>query len=162
MEQGNEFIVQEILPIDTPNRNGRVYSRSCVEKMITDFNDRKRPEHPLFGELDQPAAPADASKINLDRVSHTVEELYIDGDLLMGKVKILGTPFGKILETLNKEVPDHLSLQLRGIGSLHAETKYVNEYHMVTVDVGAMGSPRKSSVAKIKQIMDSMEKDGLL
>jgi hypothetical protein len=48
----------------------------------------------VLGEVDHP----DDLKINLDRVSHMITEMWMDGPNGYGKMKILPTPMGQLVE----------------------------------------------------------------
>ena len=52
-----------------------------------------------MGELGHPDGP----QLNLERVSHLIKELRVDGNDIYGKAKILDTPYGKIVKDLIKE-----------------------------------------------------------
>lgn len=153
------FIIRDLLPIDRPNRNNRIYSRSCVEKIVEDFNDKK---NVVFGEIESPGSNLDGLGINLDRISHEVEDVFIEGDFLKARIKVLGTPMGKIAKTLHTEGVN-LGFAMRGTGEVHP-SGYINEYNLITVDITGQPSTltEKSFVDQIEEIVDSMEKDGLL
>jgi hypothetical protein len=53
----------------------------------------------------------------LDRVSHLIEELYPEGNNIIGKAKILDTPNGKIVKEL-LNVGAKLGVSSRGMGTL--------------------------------------------
>ena len=72
-------------------------------------------------------------------MSHLITELRMDGNNVIGKAKILGTPMGKIAENFIKEGV-RLGVSSRGLGSLK-EKNGVNEvqddFHLATVDIVA-------------------------
>jgi len=100
---------------DLKNRNGRVYPKSVMETEVKRYTkeniDRKR----AFGELGHPDGPT----INLERVSHMITELKMDGSNVIGKAKIMDTPYGKIVKNLMDEGAT-LGVSSRGMGSLKA------------------------------------------
>ena len=64
------------------------------------------------GELDHP----DDSVVNLKNVSHIVTDIWWEGKDIMGKLKVLDTPSGRILKDLvNAGVK--LGISSRGLGS---------------------------------------------
>ena len=156
------FIVENLLPIDRPNRNNRIYSHSCAEKIVSDFNEKKKEGGSVFGELDSPVSIVDALAINLDRISHSVEDVFIEDAFLKARIKISNTPMGNILNTLHSHGVN-LGFAMRGYGEVH-ESGHINNYNLITVDVtGQPSTITKSNLAnQIEQIMYSMEKDGLL
>ena len=109
----NYFIEGVFMQSDLKNRNGRVYPKSVMETEVKRYTkeniDRKR----AFGELGHPDGPT----INLERVSHMITELSMDGSNVMGKAKIMDTPYGKIVKNLMDEGAT-LGVSSRGMGSL--------------------------------------------
>ena len=86
------------------------------------------------GELDHP----DDSVINLKNVSHIVVECWWQGDDVMGKIKVLDTPSGRILKDLiNAGVK--LGISSRGLGSVNEGmdgTSTVNEdFQLICFDI---------------------------
>ena len=65
------------------------------------------------GELNHPEGPT----VNLDKVSHKIESLDIDGKDVVGRATILETPMGQIVKgLLDGQV--QLGVSTRGMGSL--------------------------------------------
>ena len=114
-DKKNYFIEGVFMQSDLKNRNGRMYPRSVMETEVKRYTkeniDRKR----AFGELGHPDGPT----INLERVSHMITELSMDGSNVMGKAKIMDTPYGKIVKNLMDEGAT-LGVSSRGMGSLKA------------------------------------------
>src|SRR6056300_1246916 len=98
-DKKNYFIEGVFMQSDLKNRNGRMYPKSVMETEVKRYTkeniDRKR----AFGELGHPDGPT----INLERVSHMITELSMDGSNVMGKAKIMDTPYGKIVKNLMDE-----------------------------------------------------------
>ena len=69
-----------------------------------------------MGELDHP----EDSVVNLKNASHMVTSLWWDGDDILGKVKVLDTPSGKILRSL-VDSGVKLGISSRGLGSVREE-----------------------------------------
>ena len=97
---------------DTPNGNGRVYPESVLRREIKNYM-KLVDERRALGELDHP----DDSVINLKNASHMVTDVWWDGNAVMGKVKVLNTPSGKILQALVKD-GCKLGISSRALGSL--------------------------------------------
>jgi len=95
------------------NQNGRVYSKSILEreckKYIQEFVDRGN----AFGELDHPESPV----VSLKNASHIVKELWWKGDDLMGRVELLNTPAGNIVKEIIK-AGHTIGISSRGTGSV--------------------------------------------
>ena len=109
----NYYIEGIFMQSDTKNRNGRIYPREILQKEAVryskEFIDKKR----AFGELGHPDGPT----VNLERVSHMIEQLEEVGQNFMGRAKILDTPYGKIVKSLIDEGA-RLGVSSRGMGSL--------------------------------------------
>jgi len=119
------FITGPFLVGEQKNRNGRVYSKSILEREVKRYNDEYISKNRAFGELGHPDSPS----INLDRVSHLIVNLRQEGASFIGKAKILETPMGKIAKSL-LEGGACLGVSSRGMGSL----KEVNGVNMVQDD----------------------------
>ena len=119
------FITGPFLVGEQKNRNGRMYSKSILEKEVRRYNEEYITKNRAFGELGHPDSPS----INLDRVSHLIVNLKQEGASFIGKAKILETPMGKIAKSL-LEGGATLGVSSRGMGSL----KEVNGVNMVQDD----------------------------
>ena len=77
------------------NRNGRIYPRELWENVInSDYVKEMINSHGLVGELDH---PEERLEISLQEVSHVINDMWIEGDQVMGIIDILPTPNGKIV-----------------------------------------------------------------
>lgn len=105
------YISGKLQAADEKNRNGRKYPRSILEREKDKF-EKKIEAKTNGGELDHP----DSSVVNLKNISHKITELWWQGNDLMGKVKIINTPAGKIAQEL---IADDIKLGIssRGLGS---------------------------------------------
>lgn len=107
------FIEGVFLQSNLKNRNGRMYPREIMEKEVNRYNKEYITKNRAFGELGHPDSPT----INLDRVSHMIKSLRLEGDNWVGKAKIMDTPYGKIVKSLIDEGAQ-LGVSSRGMGSL--------------------------------------------
>mgnify|MGYP001414684902 FL=1 len=96
---------------NTLNQNGRVYPRPILEREVMNYQKMIR-ENRALGECDHP----DSSVVELKNVSHIVREAYMQGDDVYGKIEILDTPSGKIIQSLI-ESGVTLGISSRGVGS---------------------------------------------
>lgn len=96
---------------NTLNQNGRVYPKSILEREIMNYQKLIK-ENRALGECDHP----DSSVIELKNVSHIVREAYMKGDNVFGRIEILDTPSGKIIQSLI-ESGVTLGISSRGVGS---------------------------------------------
>ena len=97
---------------DIQNGNGRIYPRKILEREVKTYQKLVQEKRAL-GELDHP----EDSVINLKNASHMITEMWWDGPNVMGKVKILNTPSGKILQDLVNDGVK-LGISSRGLGSV--------------------------------------------
>lgn len=154
----NLYIEGIFMQSDRENKNGRIYPRGIMEKEVNRYQDLIREKRSL-GELGHPPNPT----INLNQVSHLITELRMDGNNVIGKAKILGTPMGKIAENFIKEGV-RLGVSSRGLGSLK-ERNGVNEvqddFHLATVDIVADPSAPDAFVTGIMESADWYLENGV-
>ena len=100
---------------NTLNQNGRVYPKTILEREIMNYQKLIR-ENRALGECDHP----DSSVIELKNASHIVREAYMKGDDVYGRIEILDTPSGKIIQSLI-ESGVTLGISSRGVGSTVAK-----------------------------------------
>jgi hypothetical protein len=117
------------------NANQRVYPVNEIEKAVSTLNEQISGGYSVLGEVDHP----DDLKINLDRVSHMITEMWMDGPNGYGKLKILPTPMGKLVETMLQSGVK-LGVSSRGSGNVNEGNGQVSDFEIVTVDVVAQPS----------------------
>ena len=117
------------------NANKRVYPVSEITSAVTTINEQIKEGNSVLGEVDHP----DDLKINLDRVSHMIESMWMDGPNGYGKLKILETPMGQLVKTMI-EGGVKLGVSSRGSGNVNESTGKVADFEIVTVDVVAQPS----------------------
>jgi len=78
------------------NANQRVYPVNEIGRAVTTLNDQIAGGYSVLGEVDHP----EGLNINLDRVSHMITEMWMDGPNGYGKLKILPTPMGQLVRTM--------------------------------------------------------------
>ena len=146
---------------ETKNRNGRVYPLDVLHKEVNRYNKELVESKRAFGELGHPEGPT----VNLDRVSHMIEELVPEGNNIIGKAKILDTPNGKIVkELLNAGAK--LGVSSRGMGTLEkrGQTNYVkDDFYLATAgDIVADPSAPKAFVEGIMEGKEWIWDNGIL
>jgi hypothetical protein len=117
------------------NANQRVYPVTEISNAVKQLNDQISVGNSVLGEVDHP----DDLKINLDRVSHMIESMWMDGPNGFGKLKILPTPMGQLVKTM-LENGVKLGVSSRGSGEVNESTGNVAGFEIVTVDVVAQPS----------------------
>ncbi len=100
---------------DAINGNGRVYPHKVLMKEVENYGKLVK-ERRALGELDHP----EDSVINLRNASHLVTDIWWKDKDVMGKVKVLDTPSGKVLQELVKSGVS-LGISSRGMGSVRED-----------------------------------------
>ena len=116
------------------NQNQRVYPVNEIDRAVKTLNDQLGGGYSVLGEVDHP----DDLKINLDRVSHMIMKMWMDGDDGHGKLKILPTPMGQLVKTM-LESGVKLGVSSRGSGDVDTDGR-VKDFEIITVDVVAQPS----------------------
>lgn len=132
---------------EVENKNKRIYPKSILEREVLNYQDRIR-EKRSVGELEHPATPM----INLERISHLVEHLEMQGNNVIGIAKVLDTPMGKIAKTLMSE-GIKLGVSTRGLGTLNGN-KVDPSYSMRAID---MVHEPSAHAAIVDAMMESKE-----
>jgi hypothetical protein len=117
------------------NANQRVYPVSEITNAVKTLNDQIQNGYSVLGEVDHP----DDLKVNLDRVSHMITDMWMDGPNGYSKMKILPTPMGNLIRTM-LEAGVKLGVSSRGSGNVDDRTGQVAEFEIITVDIVAQPS----------------------
>ena len=117
------------------NANERVYPIDEIEKAVDTLNKQITEGNSVLGEVDHP----DDLKINLDRVSHMITSMWMDGPNGFGKLKILPTPMGQLVRTM-LESGVKLGVSSRGSGNVNDMNGQVSDFEIITVDIVAQPS----------------------
>jgi hypothetical protein len=119
---------------DIRNANQRVYSSEEIGRAVKTLNEQIAGGYSVLGEVDHPQD----LKINLDRVSHMITKMWMDGPNGYGKIKVLPTPMGQLVQTM-LESGVKLGVSSRGSGEVDSSGK-VQGFEIITVDVVAQPS----------------------
>lgn len=119
MHNGKIIMSGILQKADVLNQNGRVYPLEILEREVRNYQKFIK-ENRALGECDHP----EDSVVNLKNASHIVREAYIENGIVYGKVELLNTPSGKILQSL-LESGVTLGISSRGLGSTRNEGDYV-------------------------------------
>ena len=117
------------------NANERVYPVTEIENAVQTLNEQIQNGYSVLGEVDHP----DDLKINLDRVSHMITHMWMDGANGFGKLKILPTPMGELVKTMLQSGVK-LGVSSRGSGNVNDYDGKVSDFEIVTVDIVAQPS----------------------
>lgn len=117
------------------NANQRVYPVSEITNAVKTLNDQISNGYSVLGEVDHP----DDLKVNLDRVSHMITDMWMDGPNGYSKMKVLPTPMGNLIRTM-LESGVKLGVSSRGSGNVDDRTGEVADFEIITVDIVAQPS----------------------
>jgi hypothetical protein len=134
------------------NANERVYPVSEIESAVNALNEQVTEGYSVLGEVDHP----DDLKINLDRVSHMITQMWMDGANGFGKLKILPTPMGQLVSTM-LESGVKLGVSSRGSGNVNDANGHVSDFEIVTVDIVAQPSAPNAYPKAIYEGMMNMK-----
>lgn len=134
------------------NANERVYPVSEIESAVGTLNEQIKDGYSVLGEVDHP----DDLKINLDRVSHMITNMWMDGPNGFGKLKILPTPMGHLVQTM-LESGVKLGVSSRGSGNVNDGDGRVSDFEIVTVDIVAQPSAPNAYPKAIYEGMMNMK-----
>ena len=115
------------------NRNGRIYPMPIMEKAVGKYDTEQVQKGRAVGELNHPEGPT----VNLDKVSHKIDELKFEGNDIVGKASILNTPMGEVVKgLLDGDVT--FGVSTRGMGSLSQRNNAMvvnDDYILNAVDI---------------------------
>jgi len=134
------------------NANDRVYPLHEITRAVTTINQQIKEGNSVLGEVDHP----DDLKINLDRVCHSVDGMWMEGDAGHGKLRILPTPMGDLIKTLLQSGVK-LGVSSRGSGNVDDRTGHVSDFEIVTIDVVAQPSAPNAYPKAIYEGMMNMK-----
>ena len=117
------------------NANERIYPLHEITRAVNTINQQIKEGNSVLGEVDHP----DDLKINLDRVCHSVDQMWMEGEAGHGKLRILPTPMGELIKTLLQSGVK-LGVSSRGSGNVDDRTGHVSDFEIVTIDVVAQPS----------------------
>lgn len=118
------------------NANQRVYPVNEIGRAVKTLSDQIAGGYSVLGEVDHP----EGLTVNLDRVSHMINEVWMDGPNGYGKMKILPTPMGQLVRTM-LENGVKLGVSSRGSGNVSEDGNgEVSDFEIITVDVVAQPS----------------------
>ena len=129
---GAMYLSGRIQTCEKKNGNGRVYPCKVLKREVQNYQKVIKDNRGL-GELDHP----DDSVINLRNVSHMITDVWWDGNDVMGKIKILDTPSGRVVKDLiNSGVK--LGISSRGMGSVQEQmgnTVVQEDFELICFDI---------------------------
>ena len=129
----NYLIAGVFAQSEAKNRNGRIYPKAIMEKAVDKYVTEQVKTKRAVGELNHPEGPT----VNLDKVSHLITDLQMEGNDVVGRAQILDTPNGKIVKGL-LDGGVQLGVSTRGMGSLAQQGNAMvvkDDFILNTVDI---------------------------
>ena len=158
---GKDYFIEGVfMQSNQKNKNGRIYEKKTLEKAVEKYVTEQVKTGRAVGELNHPEGPT----VNLDKVSHKINNLHWQGNDVVGKASILKTPMGKIVEGL-LEGGVKLGVSSRGMGSLVQKngTNYVGkDFMLATVDIVQDPSAPEAFVNGIMEGVEWVWDNGIL
>jgi hypothetical protein len=154
------FIEGCFMQANTVNRNGRVYPLSIMENAVNTYTKKYVKENRALGELNHPSGPT----VNLDKCSHLITNLVIEGNDVRGKAKLLETPCGMIAQNLI-DAGVQLGVSSRGMGSLTEKNGFKEvqkDFILSAVDIVADPSAPNAFVNGIMEGVEWVWENGML
>lgn len=160
--KGKDYYIEGVfMQADIKNRNGRIYPMEVMEKEVDRYTKEFVEKQRAFGELGHPEGPT----INLDKVSHLIESLTLEGKNYVGKAKILSTPNGEIVKALINDGAK-LGVSSRGLGSLEQKggaQMVKGDFQLATAgDIVADPSAPEAFVEGIMEGVEWVYQNGIL
>lgn len=130
--EGGTILTGIMQKADTQNGNGRIYPMEVLRREVNNYSKLVK-ERRALGELDHP----DDSVITLARASHMVTQIWMEGKDVMGKIKVLDTPSGKVLQELVR-ANVNVGISSRGMGSVResaGQTIVEDDFQLICFDM---------------------------
>tara|TARA_R110001592_G_scaffold88271_2_gene259996 strand:- start:329 stop:985 length:657 start_codon:yes stop_codon:yes gene_type:complete len=154
------FVEGVFMQAETKNRNGRVYPKEVLFKEVERYNKEYVDTGRAMGELGHPDGPS----VNLERVSHVIKELKQNGTDIVGKAKIIDTPYGKIVKNLLDEGVK-IGVSSRGMGSIkdnNGTNEVQKDFMLSAVDIVADPSAPNAFVEGVMEGKEWVWNNGVL
>ena len=140
------------------NGNQRMYPPEVIMREVKNYQ-KLVEEKRALGELDHP----ENNMISLERVSHRVTAIWMEGNTAMGKVQVLNTPSGKILQELVMGGCT-MGISSRGMGSVREDkgmTIVEDDFQLICFDfVSEPSTPGAFMMRESKELQNKVHTRG--
>jgi hypothetical protein len=125
------YITGPYIVADEVNKNNRVYPLNEVVQEVDRYKKEIIANRRSLGELEHP----NTASVNAERACHMITELRQDGNVFVGKSKVLSSPMGLIVRSLILDGVK-LGMSSRALGKLNEVNghNHVSGLRLVTVD----------------------------
>lgn len=117
-----------LLEIGKPTPTGRIYSKEVIEPAIEKFNDLQ-----LKAVVCHPDDSAGGMPVNMSHVSHNVDRVYIEDNIVKMDAHLLATPMGNIVKGLI-DGGVHITYYPCGVGRME-EDGNISEYELLKIAI---------------------------
>ena len=132
-KDGTLFLKGIIQKADTKNHNGRIYPYAVLKRAVEDYQ-LLISERRSTGEANH---PSNSISVDIDRISHVVTKLWMEGNNVMGIIEIIETlPCGANVKNLiDKKIK--IGISSRGLGSVerHGDNLVVQDFQIICWDI---------------------------
>lgn len=149
LKNNGDIILTGVLQTaESKNYNGRIYPRKILEREIENYKKIVK-ERRSLGSLDH----EESEELKLENVSHLILRIWWDRNDVMGVIKVLNTPKGRIAKDLiNENV--QLGISSRALGNLveTSEGSIVDEtLEIISFDLVSTASNPKSQYLQLQE-----------
>lgn len=145
------YIVGPMIKTDDINKNKRVYDRSDMEREVKRYTTEMIESKRAFGELNHPTT----AEVDLERACHKLTELKQDGNIFIGKSKVLSTPCGQIVKCLIKD-DCSIGMSTRALGEIQQEGEVGKVSNVKLIAIDCVADPSYSD-AFVNGILESKQ-----
>ena len=151
---GGMILSGKLQECDVQNGNGRIYPRNVLLREVENYKKLVK-ESRALGELDHP----ETNVIQLEKVSHRVTSVWMEGNNVMGKVQVMNTPAGKILQELVNG-GCKMGISSRGMGSVREDkgtTIVEDDFQLICFDfVSEPSTPNAFMMKEAKEFQNKV------
>jgi hypothetical protein len=125
------FIRGPYMMSEDVNKNNRKYPKHELQREVKRYTEEMIKTQRAMGELNHPAS----ADVDLERACHLVTEMYEDGNVIIGKSKVLSTPCGMIVKSLINDGVK-VGMSSRALGTLEEGSSFntVRNMKLIAVD----------------------------
>ena len=136
-------VIKTFIPFGVKNKNNRIYIKDDVELHIQKFLD-SRPKFGTFMDL------AESGSIDISKISHSIDDIWVKNEKLIGKITILDTPYGKILQKLY-DSDEYFSVRPMSLGSVNSDC-FVTINELITFNIATIDNDPYLAIKDIRRI----------
>jgi hypothetical protein len=130
------FIRGPYMMSEDVNKNNRKYPKHELQREVKRYTEEMIKTQRAMGELNHPAS----ADVDLERACHLVTEMYEDGNVIVGKSKVLSTPCGLIVKSLINDGVK-VGMSSRALGTLEEGSDYNTVRNMKLIAVDCVADP---------------------